>query len=39
MLDRRRAKATGGILRIINPWKLDDSALRPIAYRYEVPMR
>ena len=39
MLDRRRAKATGGILRIINPWKLDDVALRPIAYRYEVPMR
>jgi uncharacterized protein DUF3883/EVE domain-containing protein len=39
MLDRRRAKATGGILRIINPWNLDDVALTPIAYRYEVPMR
>ena len=38
MLDRSRAKATGGILRIINPWKLDDRALSPIAYRYEVPM-
>ena len=39
MLDRSRAKATGGILRIINPWKLDDSALSPIAHRYAVPMR
>ncbi len=38
-LDRSRAMATGGVLRIINPWKPDDSALRPIAYRYEVPMR
>lgn len=36
-LDRRRAKAAGGVLRIINPWKPDDGALRPIAYRYEVP--
>jgi len=39
MLDRSGAKATGGVLRIINPWELDDGALRPIAYRYQVPMR
>jgi hypothetical protein len=39
VLDRSRAKATGGVLRIINPWKQDDSALKPIAYRNEVPMR
>jgi hypothetical protein len=38
-LDRSRPMATGGVLTIINPWKPDDSALRPIAYRYEVPMR
>jgi len=38
-LDRSRAMATGGVLRIINPWKPEGSALRPIAYRYEVPMR
>jgi hypothetical protein len=38
-LDRSRSRATGGVLRIINPWELDDRTLRPIAYRYEVPRR
>jgi hypothetical protein len=36
-LDRAGAKAAGGTLRIINPWKPDEGSLRPIAYRYEVP--
>jgi Domain of unknown function (DUF3883)/EVE domain len=38
-LDRSRAKAIGGTLRIIRPWQLDDSVLSPIAYRYTVPKR
>jgi len=37
MLDHRRTKAGGGILRTISPWQLDDSVLSPIAYRYQVP--
>jgi hypothetical protein len=38
-LDRSRTSATGGSLRILSPWNPDDSALRPIAYRYDVPTR
>jgi len=29
--------ADGGTLRILNPWRPDESALTPIAYRYQVP--
>jgi len=29
--------ATGGELRVINPWKIEDSNLRPIGYKYSVP--
>jgi hypothetical protein len=30
-------EAIGGELRVIEPWPIDDSALAPISYRYEVP--
>ncbi|MCZ7434862.1 DUF3578 domain-containing protein [Micromonospora sp. WMMC241] len=29
--------ASGGVLRVVHPWKIDDSGLTPIAYRYAVP--
>jgi hypothetical protein len=29
--------ATGEVLTVINPWKLDEAALQPIAYTYTVP--
>jgi hypothetical protein len=30
-------EAIGGELQVIEPWPIDDSALAPISYRYEVP--
>jgi hypothetical protein len=30
-------RASGGTLKVISPWPVDDRALMPIAYRYQVP--
>ena len=30
--------ATGGVLRVIAPWQLDEAALEPMAYAYTVPV-
>lgn len=37
VLTENRTMADGGILRLISPWQPDDSALIPIAYRYQLP--
>ncbi len=36
-LDRDGMHASGGTLMLISPWHVDERALSPIAYRYQVP--
>jgi hypothetical protein len=36
-LDRNSRQASGGMLMLISPWNVDERALSPIAYRYQVP--